>query len=55
MTQPLNEFISTIRLADSIEQERFLIATEQAHIRAYLRNCESTILLTKMAAINIIR
>ena len=43
MTQPLNEFISTIRLAESIEQERFLIATEQAHIRAYLRNCDSTI------------
>ena len=43
MTQPLNEFISTIRLADSIEQERFLIATEQAHIRAYLRSCDSTI------------
>lgn len=40
MTQPLDDFISSLRLADSIEQERFLIATELAHIRAYLRKCE---------------
>jgi len=43
MTQPLNEFISSIRLSESIEQERFLIATEQAHIRAYLRKCDPLI------------
>jgi len=28
-------------MADSIEQERFIIATEQAQIRAYLRKCDS--------------
>lgn len=37
MTQPLNDFISAVRMADTIEQEKFLIATEQAQIRAYLR------------------
>ena len=40
MTQRLNDFISSIRLAESIEQEKFLIATEQARIRAYLRKME---------------
>lgn len=40
MTQSLNDFISSIRLADSLEQERFLIATEQAQIRAYLRKMD---------------
>ena len=40
MTQHLNDFIASIRLADSIEQEKFLIATEQAQIRAYLRKMD---------------
>ena len=37
MTQPLTDFISSVRTAESIEQERFIIATEQAQIRAYMR------------------
>lgn len=37
MTQSLDEFINAVRMADSIEQERFLISTEMAHIRAYVR------------------
>ncbi|KAK8882757.1 AP-1 complex subunit gamma-1 [Tritrichomonas musculus] len=40
MTQPLRDFISSIRLADSIEQEKFLIATEQAQIRAYIKKID---------------
>ena len=38
MSQPLDEFINAIRMADSIEQERFLMKTEEAHIRAYVRD-----------------
>lgn len=40
MTQPLRDFISSIRLAESIEQEKFLIATEQAQIRAYIKKID---------------
>ena len=40
MTQPLRDFISSIRLSESIEQEKFLIAAEQAQIRAYLRKID---------------
>lgn len=38
MSQPLDEFINAMRMADSIEQERFLMKTEEAHIRAYVRD-----------------
>ena len=38
MSKPLDDFINAIRMADTIEHERFLIATEQAHIRAYVRD-----------------
>ncbi|KAK8900240.1 AP-1 complex subunit gamma-1 [Tritrichomonas musculus] len=40
MTQSLNDFISSIRMAETIEQEKFLIATEQAQIRAYCRKMD---------------
>jgi hypothetical protein len=40
MTQTLVDFISSIRLAESREHEKFLIATEQAEIRAYLRDMD---------------
>lgn len=40
MTQPLNDFISQVRLADTIEDERFIISTEKAQIRAYLRKMD---------------
>lgn len=40
MTQHLNDFIASIRLAESIEHEKFLIANEQAKIRAYLRKMD---------------
>jgi hypothetical protein len=37
MTTPLDDFINAVRMAETVEQERFLIATEEAHIRAYVR------------------
>jgi hypothetical protein len=40
MTQTLNDFINSIRLADTIEDEKYLIATEQAQIRASLRKID---------------
>ena len=40
MTQPMNEFISSVRLADTIDEEKFLISTEKAQIRAYLRKMD---------------
>ena len=40
MTQELSEFIASIRLSDSIEHERFLIKSEQADIRSYIRQCD---------------
>ena len=40
MTQELTEFIASVRLADSIEHERFLIKSEEADIRSYIRSCD---------------
>lgn len=40
MTQNLYDFISSVRMADSIEQEKFVIATEMAQIRATIRKCD---------------
>jgi hypothetical protein len=40
MTQPLSDFISAVRLAPSPEEERFIVSTEQAQIRAYLRKMD---------------
>ena len=40
MTQPLTEFIASVRLADSIDHERFLIKSEQADMRTYIRECD---------------
>jgi len=40
MTQSLTEFIASVRLADSIEHERFLINSEQADIRTYIREMD---------------
>jgi hypothetical protein len=40
MAQELTEFIASIRLAESIEHERFIIKSEQADIRSYIRECE---------------
>lgn len=40
MSQSLNDFISSIRMAETIEQEKFLIATEQAQIRALCRKMD---------------
>ena len=37
MNQSLDDFINQVRMADGIEHERFYIATETAHIRAYTR------------------
>lgn len=42
MTQPLNDFISQVRLADTIEDERFIISTEKAQIRAYIKKMDPT-------------
>lgn len=38
--QSLNDFISSLRMANTIEQEKYIIATEQAKIRANLKVCE---------------
>ena len=57
MTQDLNEFISSVRLADSIEHEKFLIKSEQADIRSYIRNCDPTIrprIVAKLLFLNIL-
>jgi AP-1 complex subunit gamma-1 len=40
MTQPLSEFIASVRLASSVERERFIITSEQADIRTYIRECD---------------
>jgi hypothetical protein len=40
MTQPLNDFISSVRLAPSLDDERYIVSTEQAQIRAYLRKID---------------
>ena len=40
MTQELTDFISSIRLADTIEHEKFLIHSEQANMRSYVRECD---------------
>ncbi|EAY11314.1 Adaptin N terminal region family protein [Trichomonas vaginalis G3] len=40
--QSLNDFISSLRMASSIEQEKYLTSTEQAHIRASLKVCEAS-------------
>ena len=38
METPLDEFVNSVRMADSIEEERFFINTELAHIRAFTRD-----------------
>lgn len=43
MTQPLTDFIASLRLSDSIEHERFLVASEQADMRSYIRECDPTL------------
>ena len=41
MTQSLSDFIASVRLSGtSIEQERFIISSEQADIRSYIRDCD---------------
>lgn len=40
MTQGLPDFIASIRLADSIEEEKLLIKSEQADLRTYIRECD---------------
>lgn len=57
MTQELNDFISSVRLADSIEHERFLIKSEQADIRTYIRECDPYVrprIVTKLIFLNIL-
>lgn len=43
MTQSLQDFIGSIRLAESNEHERFLINSEQADIRTYIRECDPSL------------
>ncbi|OHT11707.1 Adaptin N terminal region family protein [Tritrichomonas foetus] len=57
MTQSLTEFIASIRLAESIEEERYLITTEQADMRTYIRDCDPYLrprLISKMVFLNIL-
>ncbi|KAH0790653.1 Adaptin N terminal region family protein [Histomonas meleagridis] len=51
MTQSLSDFISSVRLAETIDQEKFLINTEQAQIRAYLRKMDPDMLPRVVAKI----
>ena len=37
MARPFSDFVDSVRLADSIEDERYYIKTEQAEIRGYLK------------------
>ena len=39
--QGLNDFISSVRMADSIDQEKYIIATELAKIRASVKVCDA--------------
>lgn len=57
MAQPSKEFISSIRLAESIEQERFLLSTEQAKIRAAIKkdpNLNRPRIVTKLIFLDIL-
>ena len=37
MAQPFSDFVNQVRMADTIEDEKYYIRTEQAQIRAYLK------------------
>jgi AP-1 complex subunit gamma-1 len=39
--QRLNDFISSVRMAETIDQEKYIIATELAKIRASIKVCEA--------------
>ena len=39
--QSLNDFISSVRMAETIDQEKYIIATELAKIRASVKVCEA--------------
>lgn len=43
MTKSLNDFIHDVRTANTIEDEHFYIATEQAQIRAFVKACDETL------------
>lgn len=43
MASPLYEFIDSVRTADTIEKERYYIATEEAQIRAFTRGGDAAI------------
>jgi hypothetical protein len=43
MAQPFNDFVNSVRLADTLEDERFLLKTEQAQIRAYLKKPDASL------------
>ncbi|OHT02345.1 Adaptin N terminal region family protein [Tritrichomonas foetus] len=57
MTQTLSDFIAAIRLADSIEHERFIITSEQADMRSYIRECDPALrprIVAKLVFLNTI-
>jgi len=56
MAQPLDDFIDAVRTAESLEQERFFISTEQAQIRAFMRNRDPALgprVVSKLIALDI--
>ncbi|KAH0795383.1 Adaptin N terminal region family protein [Histomonas meleagridis] len=40
MTRSLRDFITAVRFAENAEQEKFIISSEQADMRSYIRKCE---------------
>jgi hypothetical protein len=43
MAQPFNDFVNSVRLADTIEDEKYFIKTEEAQIRAFMKKPDSSL------------
>lgn len=57
MTSPLSEFIAAVRLAENNEEEKFLIKSEQADMRTYIRECDPDLrprIISKMVFLSIL-
>ena len=57
MSRSVSEFIASVRLAESLEEERFIIADEQAEMRTYIRECEPEVrprIVAKLIFLNIL-
>ena len=57
MSRSVPEFIAAVRLADSLEEERFIIADEQADMRTYIKECDPELrprIVAKLIFLNIL-